>query len=289
MCGIWLKLRRRTALAGLVMSINNSTTGVKMRFVRVKKYPCRNGYMEVDLYHINDINAHKLPRAKREKISLPKQKNLNTENSRRAMRLVFNNNFKAGDYHITLTYGTDNLPANIKDARKYFTDFIKKLRKLYRRNGKELFYLYVIEEGAQNGRIHIHIIVNNAGISRDDIESLWSGGRANADRLQPDPDGSFNALANYLMKSAANAEKHARKWNCSRNLRRPVKSISDKAVSAKQLRSLTEAKRNDELQKAVEKLYSGYRLIKAFVSVNEVTGLPYAKLRLMKKRERNNI
>ena len=260
-----------------------------MRFVRVKKYPCRNGYMEVDLYHINDINAHKLPRAKREKISLPKQKNLNTENSRRAMRLVFNNNFKAGDYHITLTYGTDNLPANIKDARKYFTDFIKKLRKLYRRNGKELFYLYVIEEGAQNGRIHIHIIVNNAGISRDDIESLWSGGRANADRLQPDPDGSFNALANYLMKSAANAEKHARKWNCSRNLRRPVKSISDKAVSAKQLRSLTEAKRNDELQKAVEKLYSGYRLIKAFVSVNEVTGLPYAKLRLMKKRERNNI
>lgn len=260
-----------------------------MRFVREKKYPCRNGYMEVDLYHINDTNAHKLPRAKREKISLPKQKNLNTENSRRAMRLVFNNNFKAGDYYITLTYSPDKLPANEKEARADLLKFIRKLRALYRRNGKELVYLYVIEEGAQNGRIHIHIIVNNAGISRDDVESLWSGGRANVYRLQPDPDGSFNDLADYLMKNIKDAAKHARKWNCSRNVRRAGLNIDDTRISDKQFRSLIEANRNDELKRAVERLYKDYKVIDAFVSVNEVTGLPYAKLRLMKKRERNNI
>lgn len=260
-----------------------------MRFVREKKYPCRNGYMEVDLYHINDTNAHKLPRAKREKISLPKQKNLNTENSRRAMRLVFNNNFKAGDYYITLTYSPDKLPANEKEARADLLKFIRKLRALYRRNGKELVYLYVIEEGAQNGRIHIHIIVNNAGISRDDIESLWSGGRANVYRLQPDPDGSFNDLADYLMKNAANAEKHARKWNCSRNVRHPVERLNDNDVSPKQFRSLIEAKRNDELKAAVERLYKEHNFIDGYVSVNEVTGLPYVKLRLMKKGRQHSV
>lgn len=256
---------------------------------REKRYTCKNGYTEVGICQLKETNAHKLPRAKRERLSLPKQKNLNNENSRSAMRLVFHENFGDGDYCISPTYSPEYLPENDKEAQKGLNAYIRKLRALYRQYGQELKYLYVTEKGTKNGRVHHHIVVNNVGISRDVIENLWCYGYANSICLQPDPDGSFNNIADYLMKSAENAEKHARKWNCSRNLRRPVKSISDKEVSAKQLRSLTEAKRNDELQKAVEKLYSGYRLIKAFVSVNEVTGLPYAKLRLMKKRERNNI
>lgn len=84
------------------MSINNSTAGKNMRFVREKKCACRNGYTEVDLYQITDTNVHNLPRAKREKISLPKQKNLNIENSRRTMRLLFIENFGVGDFHVAL-------------------------------------------------------------------------------------------------------------------------------------------------------------------------------------------
>lgn len=283
-------MRGLTALDGLEMSINNSTTGVKMRFVREKKYPCRNGYMEVDLYHINDTNAHKLPRANREKISLPKQKKLNNENSRRTMRLVFNNNFKSGDYYITPTYSPEFLPANDKEAQKALNAYIRKLRTLYRRYGHELKYLYVTEKGTKNGRVHHHIIVNNIGISRNDIEDLWSfGSIVNVDRLQPDPDGSFNCLAEYLMKSAENAEKHSRTWNCSRNLRRPEKHTNDNSISGKKLRSLIEAKRNDELRAAVERLYKEHNFIDGYVSVNEVTGLPYVKLRLMKKGRQHSV
>lgn len=252
---------------------------------REKCYICKNGYTEADIYRLTDTNAHKLPRAKKKCMNLPKQKNLNDENSRRAMRLVFHENFSAGDYCISPTYSPEYLPENDKEAQKVLNAYIRKLRALYRQYGQELKYLYVTEKGTKNGRVHHHIIVNNVGISRDVLENLWGYGYVNSKCLQPDPDGSFNNLADYLMKSAENAEKHARKWNCSRNLRRPVERISDKAVSVKQLRSLTEAKRNDELQKAVERLYKGYRLIKAFVSVNEVTGLPYVKLRMIDKRK----
>lgn len=256
-----------------------------MGFVREKKYPCRNGYMEVDQYYINDTNAHKLHRAKKEKISPPKQKNLNTENSRRAMRLVFNNNFKTGDYYITLTYSPEFLSTNDKEAQKALNAYIRKLRVLYRRYGHELRYLYVTEKGTKKGRVHHHIIVNNVGISRDDIENLWKLGRANTKSLQPDFDGSFNCLAEYLMKSAENAEKHSRKWNCSRNICKPEKYTNDNSISGKQFRSLIEARRNDELRAAVERLYKGYRFIDSYVSVSEVTGLPYVKLRLMKMHQ----
>lgn len=252
---------------------------------REKFCACRNGYTEAEIYRLADANAHKLPRAKKKRMSLPKQKNLNNENSRRAMRLVFHENFGAGDYCISPTYSPEYLPENDKEAQKALSAYIRKLHALYRQYGHELKYLYVTEKGTKNGRVHHHIIVNNVGISRNVIENLWRFGRANSKCLQPDPDGSFNSLADYLMKSAENAEKHARKWNCSRNVRRPVERLSDSAISPKQLHSLTEAKRNDELQKAVEKLYKGYRLIKAFVSVNEVTGLPYVKLRMIDKRK----
>lgn len=102
-----------TAPDQLVMSINNSIEGVKMRFIREKNYPCRDGYMEVDQYYMNDINAHKFYRAKRKKSVRP-SKNLNIENSRCLMRLVFNNNSKTGDYYITLTYSKEFLSINDK-------------------------------------------------------------------------------------------------------------------------------------------------------------------------------
>ncbi|MGN0678672.1 MAG: hypothetical protein ACI4JS_03315 [Oscillospiraceae bacterium] len=260
-----------------------------MRFVREKKYPCRNGYMEVDMYLNTDTNVHKLPRAKREKISLPKQKKLNIENSRRAMRLLFNHNFKSGDYYITPTYSTEFLPENDKEAQNALNAYIRKLRTLYRRYGHELKYLYVTEKGTKKGRVHHHIIVNNVGISRDDIENLWSFGRANTKRLQPDPDGSFNSLAEYLMKTAENAEKYSRTWNCSRNLSRPEEHTNDNSISGKKFRSLIEAKRNDEFKIAVERLYKEHNFIDGYVSVNGITGLPYVKLRLMKKGRQHSM
>lgn len=112
---------------------------------------------------------------------------------------------------------------------------------------------------------------------------MWKRGRTNIKRMQPDSDGTFNELANYLQKGYESAAKHSRVWNCSRNLRRPIERTSDNSISCKQLNSLVEANRNDELKTAVERIYKGYTVIEAYVSANEVTGLPYAHLKLIKK------
>lgn len=254
-----------------------------MQRIREKKCECRNGYTEVGIYHNSGDNIHTLPRAERKRLTVPKQKKLNDENSRRAMRLLINENFEEGDYHISPTYNSESLPCDNKAAIKALRCYIRKLRALYKKNGYELKYLYVTENGGKNGRVHHHIIVNNVGISRDVLENLWVHGFVNAGRLQHDSDGTFNELANYLHKSAANAEKHSRVWNCSRNLRRPIERTSDNEISKKQLAALVEAKRNDELKSVVERIYKGYSMIEAYVSTNEVTGLPYVHLRLMRK------
>ena len=254
-----------------------------MQVIREKKCECRNGYAEIGIYHNSGDNLHKLPRAERKKLTVPKQKKLNDEYSRRTMRLLMNNNFTVGDYHISPTYNSASLPCDNEAATKELHRYIRKLRSLYKKNGYELKYLHVTENGDKNGRVHHHILVNNVGISRDVLEDLWGHGQVNVDRLQPDRDGTFNRLANYLHKSAANAEKHSRVWNCSRNLRRPIERTSDNEISKKQLAALVEAKRNDELKAVVERIYKGYTMIEAYVSENEVTGLPYAHLRLMKK------
>ncbi len=260
-----------------------------MHRIREKKCECRNGYTEVGIYHHSGDNLHNLPRAEREKITIPKQKKLNDENSRRAMRLMIHNNFDKGDYWISPTYNNESLPGDNKAATEELRRYIRRLRALYKKNGYELKYLYVTENGGKNGRVHHHILVNNVGISRDMIEDLWEHGRSNIKRLQPDNDGTFNELVNYMHKGSESAEKHSRVWNCSRNLRRPIERTSDNAICGKQLNRLIEAKRNDELKIAVERLYKGYTVIEAYVSINEVTGLPYAHLKLMRKADNGRL
>lgn len=259
-----------------------------MQRIREKKCECRNGYTEVGIYHNNGDNLHKLPRAERKRLTVPKQKKLNDENSRRAMRLMIHNNFTEGDYCISPTYDSKSLPCDNKAAIEALHRYIRRLRALYKKNGYELKYLYVTENGGKNGRVHHHILVNNVGISRDVLEDLWEHGYTNIKRLQRDSDGTFNELANYLHKGSESAEKHSRVWNCSRNLRRPIERVSDNEISSKQLAALVEAKRNDELKTAVERIYKGYTMIEAYVSTNEVTGWPYAHLRLMKKATATN-
>lgn len=256
-----------------------------MKFIREKQYICRNGYTEIDVFQISDPHARKLPRAKKERLTLPKQKRLNEENSRRAFRLLVNENFIPGDYHVTLTYRDKNLPTDKRAAHENLVRYIRKLRCIYNKHKKALKYLYITECGKLHGRIHHHVLVSSSGFKRDTVEEVWTLGRANAISLKPDPDGTFNSLADYLMKSIGNAERYARTWNCSRNIHRPDMRIKDNKISNKQLKSLTEAKRNDELKNAAAHIYHVNRkdIIDLYIGVNEITGLIFVKLRYMDK------
>lgn len=260
-----------------------------MKFIREKQYICinGNGYTETDIFQISDPYARKLPRAKKERLTLPAQKRLNEENSRRAFQLILNDNFVPGDFDITLTYWDKYLPADKRAAHDDLIRYIRKLRSIYQKHKRIFKYLYVTELGERRNRIHHHVIASSSGFNRDTVEDTWILGRPNAKRLQPDRDGTFNKLANYLMKSIGDSEKYARTWNCSRNVSRPDMRIKDDKISAKQLRALVEAKRNDELKTAAARLYSlnSEDIIDVFVGANEITGLVFVKLRYMDRNK----
>ncbi len=260
-----------------------------MKFIREKQYICinGNGYTETDIFQISDPHAHKLPRAKKERLTLPAQKRLNEENSRCALRLILNDNFVPGDFDITLTYWDKYLPADKRAAHDDLIRYIRKLRSIYQKRKRVFKYLYVTEFGERSNRIHHHVIASSSGFNRDTVEDTWILGRSNAKSLQLDRDGTFNKLANYLMKSIGDSEKYARTWNCSCNVSRPDMRIKDDKISAKQLRALVEAKRNDELKTAAARLYNLNRedIIDVFVGANEITGLVFVKLRYMDRNK----
>ncbi|MCX4357473.1 MAG: hypothetical protein OSJ43_14875 [Oscillospiraceae bacterium] len=260
---------------------------MKHTFIREKslsRYNCQ--YKEVDWFEYSEEEkeAVKKPRRSRTRASPPKVKDMNDEYSRRYFRWLFHNNFRAGDYVVTLTFAN---PTNKKQAQKDFANYIKRLRRLYAKLGLELKYLYVYEGRSKGTRPHFHVVINSgAGVNRDDIERLWKLGLTQSRRMQPDDGGELcEALCEYMSKEFKRAAKFERSWNCSTNLLRPDTVTDDNSVSKKRMRKMQDAARNDEVKKYVERLYIGWALVSYYIGTNEITGRPFARFKLVRKKK----
>lgn len=251
------------------------------------RYGCR--YKTVDWFSYSEEEEEKVKKQRREKsrASPPKTKNLNDRYSREYFKWLFHNNFAAGDYFVTLTFA--NL-TDKKNARREFTNYIKRLRRLYRKAGSELKYLYVYEGKSKGTRPHFHIVINKAAnVDRDSIERLWKKGYPSSKALIKDDSGLCDSLCEYLTKEMKQAAKFERCWNCSSNLKRPDRVIDDDAVTRKRMCKVQEAKRNDEVKKYVEAVYIGWALLDYDIGVNNVTGRPYARFRLLRKAKKKGV
>lgn len=206
--------------------------------IREKKVDCGN-YREVDIIPRPE-EEKKGHRRKRQKVTAPKQQELNDKNARRYLVQLGNGNFGQGDYHITCTYKA--APESVEDAEKRVRKYLDRIA--YRRKvmGLDpLKYILVTEykyarDGTTIRRVHHHIIVNG-GIDRDLLELMWTENRinwkriedpqyrksipmigyCNADRIQPGENG-IEALCRYLVKDPQGKKR----WSSSRNLERPV-------------------------------------------------------------------
>ena len=113
---------------GLVIAIIFSTIlilklagGIMARsFIREKKIYCGQDYLEVDIYSIseNQLEKRKGKRSKKEKVSIPAQRNLNDKNARRTFNQLAETNFGENDYSVTLTYTKEFLPDTLEEAAK---------------------------------------------------------------------------------------------------------------------------------------------------------------------------
>jgi hypothetical protein len=184
-------------------------------------------------------NTRAQVRTARQNSSREAQRILNRKNSiKRCCRLA-DNNFTSEDCVVGLTYDPAFGLPDEAQARRDIKNYIRRARPVAASHGRELKYIYVIEYYAGDGRrtqVHHHVLLS--GISRDEAESLWHYGRANADRLQP-KNGTIEGLIRYILKSPQSG-KGAKRWQGSLNLKKPRVTVADTKLSRRQAERLAE-------------------------------------------------
>lgn len=247
-------------------------------------------YQEVAIVPVEEEKKHRKKKStkqhKTEYLTRPAQQLVNDRNTFRWMRVALQGNFGKGDYFLTLTFKSGDLPPpkDIKKAKYFLSDvFLRGCRRKYQKLGQPFKYIWVLEyELDENGdylkRAHFHIIINSvSGISRDEIEDCWARGRKNArkslgrvhaKRLIPTEEGLLD-LAKYLSKGQR-WKKSAKIWNCSNNLERPKKQKRKKIFSFRQMEKM--AMSNDLGYDLIASKYPNHHIQEISFKHNEFKG-----------------
>lgn len=150
---------------------------------------------------------------------------VNQKNAEAKLRRLINANFGLGDYHLVLTYKREDRP-DPAEAKKRFANFIRKLRREYKKLGVDLKYIIATEYKP----IHHHIILN--GIDANILKVLrqcWPYGTPHLTPL--DDTGQYSKLAEYLIKETSKTFRDndggtKQRYSHSRNLIVPKPKIT---------------------------------------------------------------
>lgn len=212
-------------------------------------------------------NRRAAARAMKEKPTTAAMERINHLNTVKKMSRYINANFTECDLWATFGWDDDKLPHNTEEAWKDMGNFIKRLKRLYKKAGVEFKALYVLEYG-KNIRSHIHMVVSG-GVPREAIEGKWKGGgRKQTRALQPDKMGC-TGLAHYFGKN----KRCERKWHHTQNLIMPQPTISDGKITKRGAERILE---NEEKAKEYfEKLYPGYECMGIDIRYSDIVSGVY--------------
>lgn len=170
-------------------------------------------------------------------------------NQRRAgmkLRRLMNANFEDGDFLVRLDFHK-NPPSDSKAMQDLMATSMRRLKRLYEKEGKTLKYIYVKEIGPRGGR-HIHML-----IKKIDIEILrlwWKHGGIHVDPLNS--EGQYKRIAEYFIKYAGTTEKTegklvGKRWYSSQNLTQPI--IKKRVIKSNRFRTVVRTPKGYELEK----------------------------------------
>lgn len=201
-------------------------------------------------------------RAAKQKLTKEAQQRGNRRRAMLRVEQLIHENFDERDAFVTLTFRDEDAPVGDDEVRKAVRSWIGKLRRIARKRGEELRYLYVMElpdrpEGdmrkyREAAGWHVHAVIG--GVSREEAEDAWEKGMANSRRLQ-DSKERFAGLARYMLKRRDSA----RMWAKSRNLREPKVRTCDRRPGKVKVAKLCEDVRAFAAE-IFEGLYPGYSL-----------------------------
>lgn len=203
---------------------------------------------------------------------------VNDRNARKRFHRLAECNFKSGqDYALTLTY--QDTPDDPDRCRKDLTNYLARVNRARKAAGLDKAKVIAVIEYGRGGRLHHHLIISG-GLDRDRMEALWGKGYANCDRIQ-EGRGGLAALTTYMTKGfSAKRERGRHRYYYSRNLSKPVETISRSKISRRQADKIREdAEMNGEM--ILRKKYPGLTLEELIV--RQTDWLPgayiYARLR----------
>ena len=161
-------------------------------------------------------------RVKREKPTSEKQAEINRKQSLRTLTWIMDGNFSGKDIYVTYSFEKDRRPGDPKIFRACVKQFLKQLRKIYRKAGITLKYIWVGERG-ERGAEHIHM-VQSGSVDVAELKKAWPHGWINV--MPMDESGSYHKLASYFIKYSDKTMKtegrlQGKRYNPSQNLVRP--------------------------------------------------------------------
>ena len=243
-------------------------------FNREQVYVCGE-YMDADIYPVFQKPG---ARRKRCKPTSEIQAKLNQRNAEKKLTRLVHNNFTENDIALHLTYRNGEEPVDEADALRVLGNFIKRLKRRYKKAGKELKYISCTEYGKKTERVHHHLIING-GYDRDEIEKLWGRGYANSKRLQFEEDG-VTGLARYIAK-----DKHFfKRWNQSRNLDIPEAAQYDGQLNMDDIAEIKEAIDSKNAYQYFEERYPDFELVEAVYTQNNINRGIYIHFEMRRRR-----
>ena len=234
------------------------------------KYYCGD-FLDVDIY---PVFKKQKSRSGRYRPTSEVQAKLNENNSVKRLERLLHCNFTTTDYALHLTYADEHLPHDTETAQKDIQKFLRRVRRWYKAQGKELKYVCVTEKGKRSERIHHHLVING-GVNRSELETFWKLGYANSKRLQFTKNG-ISGLANYITKQSL----LFKRWSSSKNLKKPIIKTNKNKYSKRKAREIFEFHLSNE---QIERFYPNYFIAEVQPMINAVNGGYYTHIRLYKK------
>lgn len=231
-----------------------------------KTYICGQTIEVEKIYtcHCRSKSIHRSKKINKTTEAVEKQ---NAQNAFKKYRRLINANFKPADYHVVLHNDEFHKTIDPEVAKKNLQQFLRKLRDILKKEGKELKYVSVTEYGPRS--IHHHLLIQN-NIEPAVISEAWQNGSTTFIPLKP--NGDYTRLASYHMKQVEYNRQmgrgvFAKRWTQSSNLIIPEPIVE--IVRA-------DSWRQDPVVPV------GYVLVQDSLSVgvSEITGYPYQYYRL---------
>lgn len=232
--------------------------------------------METEIYFKGSCGRKGEGPAKRKKPSKEEMAAVNYRHRVKKLRRKMQANFVPGDMFLTLK-PIKGCGWTLLDLKKAREKFLRALKILYKKHGAELKYIYRQEIGEKGG-LHFHLLINDIGISLNEIKTLWQRFGGYTVNAQPIRDeGGYEDLAEYIVKEppakikgqitmdAYELDKLSR-YGCSRNLIEP--ETETKVYTRKTV---------EEIIRYGVKADDGYYLDKdsVYIGVNPYTGYSY--------------